>query len=109
MTSLEVQVSKESACDAGDPDSIPGSGKFHVEGYGYPLQYSCQESSMDRGPWWATVHGVAKLDMIERLTLLTILHIFKFFSHKITIHKYSYLVMAGLMILHNTHMKQVSF
>ena len=30
------------------------------EGNGYPLQYSCLKNSMDRGPWWATVHGVAK-------------------------------------------------
>ena len=30
------------------------------EGNGYPLQYSCLESSMDRGAWWAAVHGVAK-------------------------------------------------
>ena len=102
MTSLEAQISKESACEAGDPDSIPGSGKFHVEGNGYPLQYSCLENSMDRGAWWATVHGVAKSDMIERLTIL---HIFKCFPYKIKTFKYSYLVIAGLMILHNTHMK----
>ena len=30
------------------------------EGNGNPLQYSCQENPMDRGAWWATVHGVAK-------------------------------------------------
>ena len=29
-------------------------------GYGNLLQYSCLENSMDRGAWWATVHGVAK-------------------------------------------------
>ena len=51
---------KESACNSGDQDSIPGSGRFHGEGNGYPLQYSCLENSMDRGAWWATVHGVAK-------------------------------------------------
>ena len=51
---------KESACNSGDQDSIPGSGNFHAEGNGYPLQYSCLENSMDRGAWWATVHGVAK-------------------------------------------------
>ena len=47
---------KESASGAGDPGSIPGSG----EGNGYPLQYSYLESSMDRGTWRATVHGVTK-------------------------------------------------
>ena len=41
--------SKESACSAGDPGLIPGSGKSHGEGNGYPLQYSCLGNSMDRG------------------------------------------------------------
>ena len=47
--------SKESARNAGDLGSIPGLGRFSGEGNGYPLQYS-----MDRGAWWATVHGAAK-------------------------------------------------
>ena len=51
---------KESACNAGDLDSIPGSGRSPGEGNGYPFQYSCLESPMDRGAWWAVVHGVAK-------------------------------------------------
>ena len=51
---------KESACNAGDPDSIPRSGRSPGEGNGNPLQYSCLENPMDRGVWWATVHGVAK-------------------------------------------------
>ena len=45
---------------AGDVGSIPGSGRSPGGGHGYPLQYSCLENSMDRGAWWATVHGVAK-------------------------------------------------
>ena len=40
---------KEPACDAGDLDSIPGSGRFPEEGKGYPLQYSCLENPMERG------------------------------------------------------------
>ena len=43
-----------------DPSSIPGLGKFHVEGNGKPLQYSCLENPMDRGAWQATVLEVAK-------------------------------------------------
>ena len=50
---------KESTCDAGDPDSIPGLGRSPGEGNGNPLQDSCLENPMDRGAWWATVHGVA--------------------------------------------------
>ena len=48
------------AGDARDLGSIPGSGKSPGEGNGNPLQYSCLENPMDRGAWWATVHGVAK-------------------------------------------------
>jgi len=40
--------------------SIPESGRSPGGGNGNPLQYSCLENSMDRGAWWATVHGVAK-------------------------------------------------
>ena len=60
---------KESACNAGDLGSVPGSGRFPGEGNGYPLQYSCLENSMGRGSWWATVHGVAELDTAEQLSL----------------------------------------
>ena len=49
--------SKESACNAGDLGLERSSG----EGNGYPLQYSGLENSMDRGSWWATVHGVGKI------------------------------------------------
>ena len=51
---------KESACDTGDPSSIPGLGRSPGEGNGNPLQYSCLENSMERGTWQATVQGVAK-------------------------------------------------
>ena len=40
--------------------SIPGLGISPGEEYGNPLQYSCPENPMDKGPWWATVRGVAK-------------------------------------------------
>ena len=51
---------KASVCNAGDPGSIPGLGRFPGEGNGNPLQYSCLENPMDEGAWWARVHGVAK-------------------------------------------------
>ena len=69
-TLQEVQVimgfpgcsdNKESTCNSGDMGSIPELGRSPGEGNGNTLQYSCLENSMDRGPWWATVHGVAKI------------------------------------------------
>ena len=51
-------VGKESACNAGVPDSIPGSGRSPGEGNGNPFQYSCLENPIDRGAWKGTVHGV---------------------------------------------------
>ena len=52
---------KESeACLAGDLGLIPGLGRFPEEGTGKPLQYSCPENPMDRGAWWAAVHGVTQ-------------------------------------------------
>ena len=55
---------KESTCQAGDKGSIPGSGRCPGEGNGNPRQYPCLGNPMDRGAWWAVVHGVAKeLDM----------------------------------------------
>ena len=51
---------KESACNAGDLGLIPQSGRYPGKGSDNPLQYSCLESLMDRGAWWATVYGVIK-------------------------------------------------
>ena len=56
-------VSKESACNAGDSSSIPGSGRIPGEGNSYPLQYSGLENSMDY-PW-----GCKESDTTEQLTL----------------------------------------
>ena len=46
--------------DTLDVGLIPGLGRCSGGGNGNPLQYSCLENSMDRGAWWATVHGAAK-------------------------------------------------
>ena len=54
FTFLEV---KASAYNVGDLGSIPVSGRSPGEGNGNPLQYSCLKNPMDRGAWWATVHG----------------------------------------------------
>ena len=65
-------VGKESACNAGDPSLIPGSGRSNREGKGYPLQYSGLENS---------VHGAAKSQ--------TRLSDFHFLSHSMWIHQVS--------------------
>ena len=54
-------VGKESACNARNLDSIPGSGRSPGEGKGNPLQYSCLENPTDRGAWQTTVHGVTRV------------------------------------------------
>ena len=51
---------KESACNAGDSGTIPGSGRSPGEGNGNPLQHSCLENPRDRRAWRATVYGIAK-------------------------------------------------
>ena len=63
MSCAGGSVGQESTChagDAGDMGSIPGSGRSHGEGNGYPLEYFCLENPMDRGAWRDTVHEVAK-------------------------------------------------
>ena len=66
-TSLVAQTVKASAYKAGDPGSIPGSGRSSGEGNGNPLQYSCLENPLDGGAWQATVCGVAESDTTEQL------------------------------------------
>ena len=55
--------------NTGDLGSIPGLGRSPGEGNGNPLQYVCMENPVDRGAWWAPIHGGAKSqDTTERLT-----------------------------------------
>ena len=65
MGFLGGAVVKTLPANAGDVGSIPGLGRSPGGGNGNPLQYSCLGNPMDRGGWWATVHGVIK-DMTER-------------------------------------------
>ena len=51
---------KESACNTGCASSSSGPGRSPGEGNGSPLQYSCMGNPMDRGAWWAIVHGIAE-------------------------------------------------
>ena len=62
----DSSVGKEFACNAGDPGSIPGSGRSTAEGICYPLQYSGLENSMD-----CIVHGVTK-SLTEQLSLMNL-------------------------------------
>ena len=55
-----VKISPASSRDAKDTGSIPGLGRSPGVGNGNPLQYFCLGKPMDRGVWWATVHGVSK-------------------------------------------------
>ena len=60
LTFSDGSDGKESACKAGDLDSISGLGRSPGEGNGYPLQYFGLENSMGTGAWQAVVHGIAK-------------------------------------------------
>ena len=55
-----MPVVKNPPVNAGDAGSNPGSGRSPGKGNGNPLQYSCLENSLNRGAWWATIHGVTK-------------------------------------------------
>ena len=79
LLASQVEASgKESTCQSGDTrdvDSIPGSGRSPGGGDGHLLQYSCLENPVDRGAWWATVHGVTKeLDTNKQLYTHTHTH-----------------------------------
>ena len=67
---LGGSVVKNPSANAGDSGSIPGLGRSPGGGLGNPLQHPCLETPMDRGAWWATVHGVAESDTRKGLSLL---------------------------------------
>ena len=71
-----VKNPSASAGDIRDGGSIPGSGRSPGGGYDNPLQDSCLENPMDRGAWWATVHGVAKESSTTEATYDTCHNVF---------------------------------
>ena len=81
----DSSVGKESACNAGDPSSIPVLGRSPGEGNGYPLQYSGLENSMN-----CVVHGVAESDMTEQLSVS--LHLQNHVWFQLSCNTYTYLI-----------------
>ena len=81
QASLVVPVSKESTCNAGDLDLIPGLGRSPGEGNGNPLQYSCLGNPMDRGAWQATVYVVTRdgHDLVTKLPLYIYIYMYKLY------------------------------
>ena len=63
-----VKTLPANAVEVRDAGSIPGSGRSPGRGHSNPLQYSCLGNPMDRGAWWATVHGLQSVSTTERLT-----------------------------------------
>ena len=61
-------VSKESTCNTGEPDLIPGSGRSSGEVNDHPFQYSCLGNPMNRGAWWATVHRFVSQTSLHLVT-----------------------------------------
>ena len=66
----KVVLQKSLPADAGDVGLIPGSGRSPGVGNGNPHQHSCLGNLMDRGAWWATVHGVTESDTTQHTCVL---------------------------------------
>ena len=90
---------KESAYNTGDLGLIPGLGRSPGGGHGNPLQYSCLETPMDRGAWWAIVHGVAK----SRTQLSNHAHTHPCFS----MYQY-FIILYGQIIFHRMNLPHIT-
>ena len=73
---------EESACNAGELGLIPVWGRSPGEGNGYPLLYSCLENFLDRGAWWATVHGSQRVRHDWVTNTLGSINIYNYSSYK---------------------------
>ena len=89
----------------GDLVSIPELGRYPGEGNGNPLQYSCLENPMDRGVWWATVHGVTKIR--TRLSNFTFTFTFRY-EHDTTFMAESEEKLKSLLIKWKRRMKKLA-
>ena len=90
---------KESAYNTGDLGLIPGLGRSPGGQHGNPLQYSCLETPMDRGAWWAIVHGVAK----SRTQLSNQAHTHPCFS----MYQY-FIILYGQIIFHHMNLPHIT-
>ena len=64
--------------------SVPGSGRYPGEGQGNPLQYSCLENPMEKGAWWAPVHGITEHRMQLKCSSTLAWLYFMIFKHSHT-------------------------
>ena len=85
-------IVKNPPANPGDASSIPGLGRPPGVGNGNPFQYYCLENPMDRGPWWATVHEVAKSDMTKWLSMHAHTH-----AHTHRVDLQCYMLVSGVL------------
>ena len=82
---------------------IPGSGRSSGEGNGNPLQYSCLKNSVDRGAWWAIVHGVTKSPGTTEQLTLSLSLIYKMSDHIVqtaNFYKGIMILKTSVLVLH---------
>ena len=90
---LQSLSGKESACSAeakGDAGSVPGLGSFPGVEHSNPLKYSCLKNPMDRGAWWARVHGIARVghNLVTKLPPHIYTHTYSYIQTHTLTHKH---------------------
>ena len=103
--------SKDSASNVGDMGSIPGSGRFPGEGNGNPLQYSCLGNPIDRGAWWAIVHGVTKswIRLRDNTTICILLRYPSSYTHSLAVCSRANNLRWLLVLIKLIHVAQLLF